>query len=212
MVLKRGDDATVTSLRILLLSLVLVSPSLAKSIEDAPALTAPERKQLESGEMVFRPAKPGGPEGVSFVAMGLIQAPSRSVWPVVRDCQHYKDFMPRTVVSERRNTKGNRSVCYVKLSMPFPLSDMESLVNSFETIGPQGRYRRHWTLIEGSYTRNTGSWTLYPFGAESKWTLAVYSIDINPRVSVPDFLIRKAQKGSLPEIFDAIAARVRMIP
>ena len=192
-------------------SILVFTPVYADEIQTRPALTKLEVAQLQNGEMIFREAQPTEKPGVAFMAAGLVEHPTKQVWPVIRDCEHYHKFMPRTVVSERRERKGRHSLCYVKLSMPFPLSDLESLVNSYETISGDGRYRRHWNLIKGSYTRNNGSWTVYPFGPQNQMSLLVYRIDINPSMSVPDFMIRKAQRGSLPEIFDAIRARTRMI-
>jgi hypothetical protein len=37
----------------------------------------------------------------------------------------------------------------------------------------------------------------------------VYRLAVNPKISVPDFLIRKGQTGALPDMYEAINQRVR---
>ena len=184
---------------------------LSASADATPNLSAEHRARLDAGGVVVVPKTPTGDSGVAALGYGVVDAPVNRVWPVVRDCQHFHKFMPRTAQSEVRDRKGNAMKCYFKLDMPFPFSDMWSLVNTHfkETAG--GGFIRHWSLIEGTYSRNDGSWAAYPWGADQTKTLLVYTIDVNPKVAVPDFIIRKAQTGTLPDVFDAIRKRVRTL-
>jgi hypothetical protein len=47
-----------------------------------------------------------------------------------------------------------------------------------------------------------------PWGADGKKSLLVYWLDVDPKVMVPDAIIRRAQTGSLPDVFEAVRKRV----
>ena len=171
-----------------------------------PKLSADETTKLKAGDVVVRSLTPTADSGVSVRAFGIINASPDAVWPVVRDCQYFKDFMPRTKQSRLMSKTGQTAVCFFEIDMPFPFDNLSSSVRSVEKALPQGGHTRSWTLIEGSYRRNNGSWTVVPW-AQTK-SLLVYFIDIDPKVSIPDFVIRKAQAGKLPEVFEAVERRV----
>jgi hypothetical protein len=73
---------------------------------------------------------------------------------------------------------------------------------------PPGHYSRVWTLLRGTYKRNDGSWTVVPWGADAKKTLVVYWVDSDPKMAIPDPILRGAQTGALPDVFKAIRKRV----
>lgn len=172
---------------------------------EAPALSADDQKVLEKGEVVVRRLEPAGGKGVAVLAVGVVDAKPPEVWPVVRDCQYFKDFMPRTKHSELKEEAGVK-LCRVELSMPFPLKDLWSETKSTVNEAPP-RFRRDWTLVHGTYLRNDGSWTLLPWADGAK-TLLVYRIDTQPDSMVPDGLARAAQSKSLPDMMAAVKKRV----
>jgi hypothetical protein len=173
----------------------------------APTLTATEQKRLDANEVVISEFKPTDNRGIGVRALGVIDAPTTEVWPVVRDCQHFSSFMPRTKASAVKEEEGVR-VCHVELKMPWPLSDLWSDSKSVQREEPAGHYFRGWSLVRGTYRRNTGSWSLVPWGADGKKTLVVYVIDSDPAMVIPDAILRSAQVGSLPEVFTSIRKRV----
>ncbi len=173
----------------------------------APALSPDEATRLDKGEVLTRSITPTGNKGVGAVALGLIDAPTTEVWPVVRDCQHFKHFMPRTKDSSVKQHPEKGSMCHVELDMPFPLTNLWSDTTSV-VRQEGGAYLRAWTLVEGTYHRNDGSWTLLPWGEGGAKTLLVYTIDSNPKLIVPDGLMRSAQLGSLPEVVKQVRKRV----
>lgn len=172
---------------------------------DAPAFTDDEKKVLEKGDVVVHRLEPTGGKGVAAQAVGVVDAAPAEVWPVVRDCQHFKDFMPRTKHSEVKEENGQR-LCRVELSLPFPMKDLWSETKSTVNEDPP-RFRRAWTLVHGTYHRNDGSWTLLPWADGAK-TLLVYRIDSHPDSLVPDGLARSAQAKSLPDVIAAVRKRV----
>ncbi|MEW5737924.1 MAG: SRPBCC family protein [Myxococcota bacterium] len=191
--------------RLLFLSVLLATAALAAEPLEAPTLSDDEKKLLEKGDVIVRRLEPTGGKGVAALAVGVVDAAPAEVWPVVRDCQHFKDFMPRTRHSELKQ-EGGVGLCHVELSLPFPMKDLWSDTKSTLREEPP-RYRRTWTLVRGTYRRLDGSWTLLPWGDGSK-TLAVYAIDSAPDSLVPDSLARSAQAKSLPEVVVSVRKRV----
>lgn len=176
----------------------------------APALDEKDRAKLEKGEVIVQSRRPTNNEGVAARAIAVVDAPPDRVWPVVRECQHFSKFMPRTKSSRLVSQEGEVMVCEVEISMPFPFSNLKAQTRATHETLDDGGFLRRWTLIKGSYKRNDGSWTLLPWGDGSR-TLAVYEIDANPDVSLPDAIIRSAQTGSLPDVFAAVRKRVRAL-
>jgi uncharacterized membrane protein len=172
-----------------------------------PALTDAEKKQLEKLEAVIHPMKPTDNKGIGVKSFGVVDAPPSEVWPVVRDCEHFSKFMPRTKESVARVEDGT-TICHVVLNMPFPLANLWADTKSVLREDEGGVYQRTWSLVKGTYHRNNGSWTLHPWGAEGKQTLVVYMLDTDPAILIPDGILRSAQVGSLPEVFKAIRTRV----
>lgn len=175
-----------------------------------PALTASAEQKLRKGEVIIKELTPTGGEGVAARVTGLVDAPPGKVWPVITDCAAYQRFMPRTEKSAiRGTTPAGGQKCFVELDMPFPFDNLWSVVDAMHETGADGSFVRRWTLLEGTYKRNSGSWSLYPFDGGEK-TLLVYQLDANPDISLPDWLIASAQSSTLPDLFAAVRKRVRV--
>ncbi len=187
---------------------MLSLPALAQ--QTPPTLTAAEKKKLDNGDVIVRPQTPTDNKGVAAQSLGLVNAPASEVWAVIKDCSKYADFMPRTKKSVAMNLDGKPG-CRTELSMPFPLTDLWSENTYVHTEHPDGSYLRTWALHRGTYHRNTGAWRLFPYEPDNSRTLVVYEIDSDPKMAVPDGLIRSAQTGSLPKVFSAIRVRVRTL-
>jgi len=132
-------------------------------------------KALEKGEVLLEQLEPAGGSGVAVRASGVIEAPPGRVWPVLRDCEHYREFLPGVRESELKSRVNGVAVCATEIDLPFPLGDLRSEMRVSETE-IDGGFRRSWTLIEGNYQRNQGSWTLLPFNGSAERTLAVYQL------------------------------------
>lgn len=193
-------------LRILCLSFLMSGFAAAQPVL-LPKLTDAEVKRLDKGETVVHETTPTGNKGIGMVSMGVIDAPSTEVWPVLRDCQYFSLFMPRAKVSTAIEENGV-PLCHVELDMPFPLTNLWADTSSVQREEPQGHYFREWTLVRGTYHRNGGSWSVIPWGPDKAKTLVIYVIDADPKMLVPDVFIRAGQAGTLPEVFVAIRGRI----
>lgn len=192
-------------MRIWSLTALLALPALAQPVP-FPKLSEGDLKKLEANEVVVREVTPTDNKGVAAVSMALIDAPTTEVWPVLRDCQHFSTFMPKTKKSVIVEENGEK-LCHIELRLPFPLTDLWAETRSVIREEPTGHFLRSWSLVRGLYHRNNGSWHVLPW-AEGKKTLVVYTLDTDPKMIVPDALIRSAQTGSLPDVFVAIRKRV----
>lgn len=176
----------------------------------APHLTEVEQKQLQSGTVLTREVTPTGNRGVGAMAIGLVDAPTDEVWPILRDCQHFWQFMPRTKKSWVREEEGVGRICHVELVLPFPLPQLWSDTVSVTREEPAQHYVRSWSMVRGNYRRNDGAWVLVPTEGGSK-SIVVYSIDSDPIMAVPDALIRLGQASTLPEVIVQIRKRVQSL-
>lgn len=196
-------------MRPLLVLSTLLAPglALAQPLAAPTALTQAELGQLEKGEVVVHPQRPTDGKGIAAQSFGVVDAPTGEVWPVLRDCQHFSQFLPRTKDSAA-TTEDGATICHIELNMPFPLMNLWSDSRSVLREEPGGHYQRSWSLVRGTYRRNSGSWQLVPWGPEQRQTLIVYTLDSDPAILIPDAILRSAQVGSLPEVFKAIRKRV----
>ncbi len=166
---------------------------------------------LREGGVVYLQRKPSDGRGVALRACGVIDAPPEQVWPVLRDCGDYQEFLPGVERSELASREGDVAVCDTFIDLPFPLSGLHSVTRVRERALEAG-FERRWTLIRGSYRRNDGSWRLLRRGFDPVQTLAIYELDMDPETVVPDFLLRRAQAATVPRVFDAIRERVASRP
>lgn len=176
------------------------------TIAALPNFNAADKAKLEQGEVLIKSLEPTGGDGMAVKAAAVIPYPPDKVFPTIDKCAEFHEFMPRTEKSEERARIDNYSICFVEIDMPFPLSNLWAETDVRRKKNDDGSYRRWWSLRKGTYNRNDGSWTLYPWPGNK--TLAVYQIDVDPQVPIPDAISRSAQSGSLPDLFVAIAERV----
>jgi carbon monoxide dehydrogenase subunit G len=194
-------------MRLLPVLALLLTRAAAADTLTYPTLSDRETKRLEAGEVLVREFKPTGNRGIGVESMSVVDAPSDEVFRVLRDCAQFSKFMPRTKESLVTEEDG-RHVCHVVLEMPFPLANLWSDTTAEEHEEPAGHFHRSWTGLRGTYNHNTGSWAALPWGAAGRQTLVVYVLDTDPKILIPDALLRSAQTGSLPEVFAGIRKRV----
>lgn len=158
--------------------------------------------RLGSGEIIVSAkAVPGSEQPLATVMAVIDAAPSR-VWAIVSKCGDYKRTMVRVAASKQIWKKGNVHRCRVTVDLPFPLSDLTATTDAVHTVTPGKRWQRKWNLVEGDYTRNSGSWTLAPFDSAGGRTLVIYKVHAEPKVPLPDGILRAAQRKSLPNLIE----------
>lgn len=186
---------------------VLDAPPSLEDLELGPA----ELERLEQGDVLVEQREPGGEGGVALQALGVVDAPPAEVWPAIRDCEYYDQFLPNTVESELLERGAESSRCRAVIDLPWPLGKLRSVVTTREGPLSGGSFRRRWSLVEGSYERLEGRWTLRPWGARGDATLAIYEVDFDPALPIPDFLLRRTQRGTASSVLRSIRERVKSL-
>lgn len=186
--------------RALPLWLVLI----AYSAGAAADLSPDERARLERGEVLVDVR-----DVTTARAIAVIGAPPAQVWTHIDRCADYDEFLPRMTQAEELAREGNEVTCKVVISLPFPLPSLWSVTVARHTAEGSGRYRRDWRTVDGSYEVDEGSWTLSPYGGSGDRTLLEYAFRVVPRTSlVPASVRRVAQRQTLPQVMEAVRARV----
>jgi hypothetical protein len=189
------------------IALLLCATAASADPITAPPLDANETKRLEAGDILFRHMPPTGGTGVSSMAIGFVDAPSDEILPVINNCKLFWQFMPRVKKSWVKQEPSGEEVCHVELKMPFPLPDLwsDSIIQIREE--PKGSFLRPWKMVRGTYHRADGSWTILPAGDGTK-SLVVYFIDGDPKLPIPDVILRLVQVKSMPEVIMRLRERV----
>lgn len=167
------------------------------------------RARLDAGEIIIKTSKVEGSGVPRIKAMGVVDAAPEAIWAVVERCADYKTTMIRTAASEELSRKGNVVRCRVTIELPFPLKNLTATTDAIHTVVPGKKWQRRWSLVEGDYKRNTGSWTLLPFDDSGKRTLVIYEVHAEPNIALPDSIQRLAQKKSLPDLFKHLRETIK---
>ena len=171
-------------------------------------LSPADVQRVKKGELVVLRFPPPNDAGVSFQAVQRMSIDPQKLRPVLRDCQYFSKFMPHTLKSEMRAKVGQTAVCDMVVDMPFPFDDLWSTVNSkWGEIKP-GVWQRSWVLVKGSFNRNLGSWTIVESG-QPHVVYAIYKASVDPKIAIPDFILRKAQVSSIPDLMNAVLKRAQ---
>ena len=165
---------------------------------------ADTEKRLAAGEVIITTDKIEGSDMARVTAVAVIDAPPEKVWAIVEDCANYSKNMVRIGESKLISREGNTFVCEVTADLPWPVPDLTSQTRAVHDIEPGVRWQRKWTLLKGDYTRNDGSWTLTHYKGDPNRTLGQYQLHIEPKIHVPDSLIARGQKKSLPDLFEKL--------
>jgi ribosome-associated toxin RatA of RatAB toxin-antitoxin module len=174
------------------------------SVAADPALPA-------KGEIEIKSYSVAGSSIPRLVLRMVMESPPKKVWQIVSDCAHYKEHLPSIVSSELLKKSGNTDQCKVTYAMPFPFSNLTGVTESVDEVSEQGMIRR-WKHVSGDYKINNGSWEVRPIDASGTSSLVIYSIQVDPNISVPDFLRDRGQKKTLPEILQRVRAEAAKLP
>jgi ribosome-associated toxin RatA of RatAB toxin-antitoxin module len=190
-----------------ILTLALVSQ---RVVAADPRPTAAERRRLDRGEIVTRTWKLPGSDIGTGRAWGVIAAKPERVFAIIADVNRYREFIKRVVDSRVVADAGKSYDFFYKIDMPWPLSDHWFITRNVHRIDEQRRiYRRSWTLVRGSFRRNEGYWQVEPWPGDR--SLVTYSVVLQPRSAIPQFVINYVTEKSLPRSIDNLRQRERAL-
>lgn len=165
---------------------------------------------LSKGEISVETIDVKGSDIPKVVVKGVINAPPAKVWQLVSDCTKYHKTMTRIKASKLVKKTGDTYICDVTVELPFPLSNLRATTNAKHVSGPPV-WSRTWTLIEGDYEKNEGSWKLEEFAGDPNRTFATYTVYAIPNTAVPGWMRKKAQESSMPDVIKRLRAEVKKL-
>lgn len=166
---------------------------------------SPDEARLAAGEILVEGRPLPGSDVPQAVARAVVDAPPEKVWAVVSDCARYQSTMPgileSKLVSSNRKPDGSEiRVCRVVTDLPFPFDDLVSVTRGVHVVEPGRLWQRSWTLVEGDYERNNGSWRVEPFGTDGRRSLVTYIVHAKPKMALPTSMIVAASHGKLRQM------------
>ena len=183
---------------------------LAFGVETAFAGSPSLEERLDGGEVVIKVREVAGSPMPHLKAVGVIDAPPKTVWYLVEDCNRWKRNLTRIERAETVWRRGEDVRCKVTVDMPFPVDDLTAVTDA-KHREKNGTFQRKWHLVEGDYRRNKGSWTITSFKGNPDRALVVYEVHAEPRMAVPDFIVKAAQSQSIPKLYAKLRKRAREV-
>ena len=186
-----GQPKSNSAVNTLLILLSISIPTLGEA--------KPTEAELLEGEIFVHTVKIGESPMPKIIAEGIIKAPIDALWSVIADCANFKKTMANIKESKHLGFEGGFKRCELVVDLPFPLSDLRSVVNVKLNKG-KSVYSRKWSLVEGDYHKNQGEWRLT--ARADGYTTLKYTVHVEPKIAIPDFIARAAQKSKIPNMFE----------
>ncbi len=129
-----------------------------------------------------------------------VAAPVSRVQQVILDFERYPEFVPFMERAEVLSIEGERRRVRFTLNLVARISYTLDLV-------PGADVGLEWTLVDGPFVRNDGSWRLE--GTSDGGTLATYTADVELKGFLPGFVERRLVAESLPATLHAFRDRAQ---
>jgi len=180
--------------------LLLLSHTPATAGENAPDDPGLNRQRLLEGETVIDLHR--NPDDIIDVSGSVyVRSQPASIWSIITDYNNLANTMPKIRESRVVEDKGNikiieqtskTGVLFIKIKFSTRMTITENFPEmlSFE-------------LISGDFKTFNGKWVLIP-GKSQNGTFLVWTAQVNPDFSAPDFIIDAVQKRDLRELLETI--------
>jgi len=169
----------------------------ARAAGDGDELTAESEGTRES---TGTPAMEALPEEHSDInARIFIPCRPDSVWLVLTDYDHLREFIPDMVESRMLEDHGSTKLIeQTGKGKWFLFGKQARVVLEVE----ENKYSRlDFHVVDGDFNLFDGSWRLYPKG---RGTLLTYRLSLKPKFFAPAFMVRKALSSDVPDRLAAI--------
>ena len=178
-----------------------------------------EEKANAKGVLVYSRDRQGS-SIKALRAVGTIDAPPQAVMRVLADYGRYAETMPYTEKSEVLGRESDGSVIFYTVIDPPIVSRRDYALRIYDESDwkdGRGYLRSRWTISDkgpapqDGYVRvpvNDGSWTLAPRHGGTK-TYAIYDLFTDPGGSLTTFIINKANRSTIPDLFEVLRKHAR---
>ncbi|MEL7487434.1 MAG: SRPBCC family protein [Pseudomonadota bacterium] len=167
-------------------------------------LTAEDMAALQRGDVLVRTVK--SENGRRVEAAIEIENTTAAIWSVMTDCAAAPRFVP------------NLQRCEVTDSAADGAWEIIEHEVKYSWIAPKTVYRfradyeaeRHIRIerISGDLRRLEGDWRLTP-SADDESVIVTYSVNLEPGVPVPGFIVRRALRKDVPAVLEALREQVK---
>lgn len=173
--MNRGRLAIATILIITMLTSVATAKEKRYSLLDTSKLPSTVMQQLLSeGQLLM--VKEDAQGKLELITAGiLINKSPQEVFDVIKDYEHYNEFMPSVVKTEVIYRSSDGKVEHVKHHIKFKFSILSYTVVYTLKTQLEPPYELKWDLLEGDIASTYGSWQLIPLEG-GKRTAAFYSV------------------------------------
>ena len=196
------------TLHIALMSLLLLCAATFVHA-DEPAPTQPSvEDRLAAGEVIVTQRRVEGFSIPALTVDAVLDAPAERVWAVLGDCHGYRNTMPRVYDSVETEHAGAKTVCKWRVNMPFPFSDLETVVESRNVV-TDTRWTRDYHQVSGDFLQNTGYWHLERFGEGGKRTRVYHRTFAVMATSIPDGFVKRGQVKAMHEMFGKLRTALK---
>jgi len=166
-------------------------------------------RRLSRGELIIDTLPRGRGQVPEVQVLAVVEAEPGRLWRIIDQVGQYSRFMPSVKASEEVSREGDVVRARVTVDMPFPLKNLTSVTEGIHTVVEGESYVRQWTLVEGDYLENSGSWILVPFEGDPARTLVEYRLLAQPKIRIPQRLQGLAQKKAIPRLIKRLREQVR---
>jgi ribosome-associated toxin RatA of RatAB toxin-antitoxin module len=128
-----------------------------------------------------------------------VDVPPAALWTVISDFASYPRFLPDMVEATVLRAEPDRWTVRFAVRIIRRLEYTLLLVRESET-------RLTWSLVEGTFKANTGSWALEPLDGGAR-TRATYALDLDLGMFVPGSVLKTLLEQNLPATLAAFKAR-----
>ena len=163
--------------------------------------------ELLEGEVEVKTVTVKGSSMPKIMAEGVVKTPTPELWKIISDCANFSKTMPSIKASKALGFVKGFKRCELVVDLPWPISDLRSVVDVKLEQKPKGVYVRSWSLVEGDYHKNQGIWRLLPY--KNGYTLLQYEVHVEPKISIPGFIKRAAQKSKIPDMYKRLRQEIK---
>jgi uncharacterized membrane protein len=157
-----------------------------------------------------------------ILAVSELDIPPDVIFDVLRDFEHYPEFMPyvrESVVLKRANDLDITT--YARLAPPF-VSERDYALHVRMTRGSKlngGIFKVEWMSVPEAQAEiegvvrikvNEGAWIAQPL-ADGKQTRLTYMVLTDPGGLIPSFVVDLSNTVSIPELFEAVKKRAEKV-
>jgi hypothetical protein len=167
-----------------------------------PDTTWLDEERLADGDILAETSRDGSTVTVSTAA--LIAAPVEVIWEEIRSCEVAPEYVPNVVACERIETLDDgRSELFSQTIRPiFFLPRFEHVFR----LDYHPYERIDFSEIEGPLEHMEGRWWFLPRPG-GKGILVMHTLEVDPGLPVPRFLLRATMRRDLVKILEAIRDR-----